>query len=47
LNDLILGSVQERMTVIRGDRERLMAVKMRRKSSSALANNKQSPILKQ
>ncbi|XP_026804756.1 putative uncharacterized protein DDB_G0282499 [Rhopalosiphum maidis] len=47
LNDLILGSVQERMTVIRGDRERLVAVKMRRKSSSALANNKQSPILKQ
>ncbi|CAI6344147.1 unnamed protein product [Macrosiphum euphorbiae] len=47
LNDLILGSVHERMTVIRGDRERLMAVKMRRKSSSALVINKQSPILKQ
>ncbi|XP_025196986.1 putative uncharacterized protein DDB_G0267840 [Melanaphis sacchari] len=47
LNDLILGSVHERMTVIRSDRERLMAVKMRRKSSSALVINKQSPILKQ
>ncbi|CAH1725545.1 unnamed protein product [Aphis gossypii] len=47
LNDLILGSVHERMTVIRGDRERLMAVKMRRKSSSALVINKQSPTLKQ
>ncbi|XP_022173176.1 uncharacterized protein LOC111035738 [Myzus persicae] len=47
LNDLILGSVHERMTVIRGDRDRLMAVKMRRKSSSALGINKQSPILNQ
>ncbi|KAE9527384.1 hypothetical protein AGLY_013082 [Aphis glycines] len=47
LNDLILGSVHERMTVIRGDHERLMAVKMRRKSSSTLVINKQSPTLKQ
>ncbi|KAL4119379.1 hypothetical protein QTP88_012190 [Uroleucon formosanum] len=47
LNDLILGSVHERMSVIRGDRNRLMAVKMRRKSSLTLVTNKQSPILKQ
>ncbi|VVC39971.1 Hypothetical protein CINCED_3A016023 [Cinara cedri] len=36
LNDLILGSIHERMIIIRSDRERLMAVKMRRRSSSGL-----------
>ncbi|XP_050541348.1 uncharacterized protein LOC126905567 [Daktulosphaira vitifoliae] len=45
LNDLILGSVHERMSIIRGDRERIKAIKQRRKSTPSI-NYKITPTYK-
>ncbi|XP_050421869.1 uncharacterized protein LOC126834169 [Adelges cooleyi] len=46
LNDLILGSVHERMAIIRGDRERLKTIKLRRKSTPVISH-KTTPTLRQ